>query len=155
MCTHRRCLEREQPNGPTYLLQLLPRLIELQLGPNLRRRPSMPALWCHTAKRLAPNHAPIRASLQKLRRLRDVGPNAAGLIAVQPIGRQAVRRREYVGNQRRSGRARLTLETTLMTHNGHGVFWAMTLSSFLRPSLCVKFNRLVAAMPTPTRCYKT
>ena len=31
MCTHRRCLEREQPNGPTYLLQLLPRLIELQL----------------------------------------------------------------------------------------------------------------------------
>ena len=33
MFTHRRFLEREQPNGPTYLLQLLPRLIELQLGP--------------------------------------------------------------------------------------------------------------------------
>jgi hypothetical protein len=34
------------------------------------------------------------------------------------LGRQAVRRGDYVGNRGESGSARLALETTFMTHNG-------------------------------------
>jgi hypothetical protein len=41
---------------------------------------------------------------------------------VRLIARQAVRRGDYVGNRRKSGRAQLAPETTFMTHFDVGVW---------------------------------
>jgi hypothetical protein len=78
MFTHRRFLEREQPNGPTYLLQLLPRLIELQLSQIFAREPAcrlsgatQPSGWPRTTLR-------SESSLQRLRQLRDVSGDPPG-----------------------------------------------------------------------------
>ena len=49
----------------------------------------MPALWCHTAKRLAPNHAPIRVIAAKVPAASDVGGNPPRLITRHPSSRRS------------------------------------------------------------------